>query len=91
MDNKLSEVEDFFAQLRSKEENRVCFDCKKDSEQPMWASVNNGILCCFDCISVHRTLGNQYSMVRSTQLDMWTEKQMNLMDKGGNKELSEWF
>lgn len=32
MDNKLSEVEDFFAQLRSKEENRVCFDCKKDSE-----------------------------------------------------------
>ncbi len=57
----------------------------------MWASVNNGILSCYDCISVHRTLGTQYSMVRSTQLDMWTEKQMTLMERGGNKELAEWF
>lgn len=29
MENK---IEDFFAHLREKEENRVCFDCKKDSD-----------------------------------------------------------
>ncbi len=72
--DKSRQVEEFFANLRTKEENKACFDCKKDSEQPMWASVNNGILCCYDCVSVHRNIGSQYSMVRSTQLDIWTER-----------------
>lgn len=72
--DKSRQVEEFFAQLRIKEENNMCFDCKKDNESPIWASVNNGIFCCYDCISVHRTLGTQFSMVRSTQLDMWTDR-----------------
>jgi len=60
--------------LRPDSDNLRCFDCKSDREVPVWASVNNGILICHDCISLHRALGNpQISLVRSTQLDIWTE------------------
>jgi ribosomal protein L37AE/L43A len=87
--DKSSHVEDFFALFKERQDNHVCFDCKSDD--PDWASVNNGILCCYDCISVHRTLATQYSVARSTQLDMWNEKQLAMMDKGGNYELWQWF
>jgi hypothetical protein len=42
-------------------------------------------------VSLHRALGSQVSLVRSVKLDMWTEKQLALMDKGGNDALNTFF
>jgi hypothetical protein len=85
-----SDSDTFFADflLRSPE-NTLCFDCKEPN--PSWASVNHGILICTTCVSLHRALGSQVSLVRSVKLDMWTEKQIALMDKGGNDALNTFF
>ena len=85
-----SESDTFFADfiLRSPD-NALCFDCKEPN--PSWASVNHGILICTPCVSLHRALGSQVSLVRSVKLDMWTDKQLALMDKGGNDTLYTFF
>ena len=81
-------VIDFFKEfgLRS-EENTRCFDCS--SEEPVWASVNNGVLICLVCASKHRMMGLQASHVRSIKLDHWTEQHLALMNRGGNNKLRE--
>ena len=85
-----SDSDTFFADfiLRSPE-NTQCFDCKEPN--PSWASVNHGILICTTCVSLHRALGSHVSLVRSVKLDIWTEKQLSLMDKGGNDALNTFF
>jgi ribosomal protein L37AE/L43A len=50
--------------------NHTCFECK--SENPEWASANNGIMLCKGCGEKHKALGNSVSLVRSILLDMWT-------------------
>jgi len=74
--------------LRSAD-NTLCFDCTEPN--PSWASVNHGILICTACVSLHRGLGSQVSLVRSVKLDMWTERQLALMDRGGNDALNAFF
>ena len=32
--------------------NETCFDC--GDNEPLWASVNNGVLICTKCSSFHR-------------------------------------
>lgn len=65
------------------EENNRCFEC--GAVQPLWASVNNGIMICLDCAGHHRNIGDvNVSRVRSINLDMWAEKQLKLMEEGGN-------
>ena len=70
------------------EENNRCFDC--GAVQPLWASVNNGILLCLTCCGQHRNdiKDMSVSKVRSINLDMWTEKQLKLMEEGGNSKLN---
>jgi ADP-ribosylation factor GTPase-activating protein 1 len=61
------------------------------SSHPQWASVNNGSFICMNCAAIHRSLGVNFSFVRSLSMDSWNEKQLKMMSLGGNKNLSEYF
>ena len=73
------------------EGNAECIDC--GAEKPKWASMNNGVFLCLKCAGVHRSFGMSVSLIRSLQIDTWTEKQLLYLTKGGNnnfkKNLSE--
>ena len=69
-------------EIVSREGNTSCFDC--GSENPKWASINNGILLCLKCAGIHRGFGLQISTIRSLQVDSWTEKQVKYLSQGGN-------
>ncbi len=66
-----------------KPENVVCAECP--SRLPRWASMNLGVFICTNCSGIHRSLGVHISRVRSTQLDKWTEAQVDFMERMGNE------
>ncbi len=68
------------------EGNSVCIDCGE--QKPKWASMNNGVFLCLKCAGVHRSFGMSISLIRSLQIDSWTESQLLYLTKGGNNNFN---
>ncbi|XP_065666973.1 centaurin-gamma-1A isoform X4 [Hydra vulgaris] len=62
--------------------NNFCADCS--APDPVWASMNLGILICIECSGVHRNLGSHLSRVRSLYLDEWQNETLSIMLLLGN-------
>mmetsp|Transcript_35688 Transcript_35688/g.46008 ORF Transcript_35688/g.46008 Transcript_35688/m.46008 type:complete len:165 (-) Transcript_35688:1217-1711(-) len=76
-------------EIRSIRGNDMCVDCL--SPNPQWASVSFGTLFCLECSGQHRGLGVHISFVRSITMDSWSDIQIDMMRKGGNTKLREFF
>lgn len=75
--------------LSQLEDNNFCVDCSTKNTQ--WASLSYGIFLCMDCASVHRGMGVRISVVKSINLDKWTEEGILRMKLGGNKQFKEYL
>ncbi|XP_076897543.1 ADP-ribosylation factor GTPase-activating protein AGD1-like [Bidens hawaiensis] len=64
--------------------NDKCADC--GSPEPVWASLNLGVLICIECSGVHRNLGCHITKVRSLELDVkvWEPSVISLFQSLGN-------
>jgi hypothetical protein len=71
-------------------DNKICFDCGA-SKVLTWASVNNGVFLCFECLHTHRGYGVHVSWLRSVNLDLWSDDKVALMTIGGNKRANDYL
>ncbi|DAZ95937.1 TPA: hypothetical protein N0F65_009099 [Lagenidium giganteum] len=76
-------------ELRRMPGNNRCVDC--DAPYPQWATVSYGTFMCLECSGRHRGLGVHISFVRSVTMDSWTDKQVLMMQRGGNDEFRQAF
>ena len=65
-------------------DNQNCADCKVEFRDTIWASVTTGSFLCLQCAGAHRKLGVHISRVKSIDMDNWTEKEVEAMEKGNN-------
>ncbi|XP_017771782.1 PREDICTED: ARF GTPase-activating protein GIT2 [Nicrophorus vespilloides] len=65
------------SRIKSKQSTDVCGDC--GSTEPMWASINKGILLCNHCCHTHRSLGRHVSIVKSIQKSTWPQSLLTMV------------
>lgn len=72
-----------FTVIQEKKGNNVCFDC--GDVVPKWISLNLGVFICYRCSGVHRSFGTHISKVRSVELDVLTQEQIDFFKRMGNR------
>ena len=85
-------MSDLGAQIQEemqKECNMKCADC--GHPHPKWVSTNIGIFICLQCSSIHRSLGTDFSQVRSITLDALTKEQAKRLLKIGNDKANQYW
>lgn len=76
-------------ELSLQDENLYCLECNARNTQ--WASLSYGIFLCIDCASIHRSFGVRVSVVRSINMDKWTEEGYLKMKMGGNAKFKDFL
>ncbi|GEQ72441.1 hypothetical protein JCM33374_g6128 [Metschnikowia sp. JCM 33374] len=79
-----------FRQLLKELPNKTCVDCKT-AQHPRWASWNLGCFICIRCSGIHRSMGTHISRVKSVDLDVWTDEQVESMIKWGNDKCNQFW
>ena len=66
--------------------NMKCADCaaKISHRNEAWASVNLGVIVCFECAAVHRSLGVSVSRIKSVVFDRWDAQSTRALVEAGN-------
>lgn len=83
------EAMSLMAALRSRAENKKCFDCPAST--PEWCSIPFGIFLCLECCGRHRGMGVHISFMKSATMDAWRPDEAFRMSKGGNGAAAEYF
>lgn len=88
IENKYNDTKSnkFLEYLLNLSYNKKCADCGK--KDPSWASINFAFFICYECSSLHRSLGPNKSKVKSIQMDSWNTEELRRMYVGGNKNIS---
>lgn len=55
---------------------------------PTWASSNNSVFLCSRCAFLHKSLGDNISIVKSLEVSDWSDREIILLRIGGNKRFS---
>jgi len=76
-------------EIRSQCGNNICVECGKLN--PQWISVTYGIWMCIECSGKHRLLGLHLSQIKSITMDKWTEKEIEKIQHGGNKNFKDFI
>eukprot|EP01083_Nonionella_stella_P170561 580683_1 len=72
---------------KSSLENHKCADC--GTPNPSWVSLTIGVYLCMRCSNIHRNLPHRISIVKSVDLDSFTNQMYKAVkSKGGNKKIN---
>lgn len=74
------------AEMRKESTNKKCFDCGEKGVN--YVIINIGIFVCAACSGIHREIGNR---AKGMGMSVFTDKDMEMLEKWGNKKASEYW